>query len=815
MASKKSQNSFVVLSKNLEKAPTEEQVKHYFADYFEIDYDTSDRHDLYTEWWLFEFKHDKNLENHRVCATVLAQALYYIHEIKYDDKKLFWNKPIPNHIFLVDKNEAMILETLDWKAFYDDEKYDWTLTASSPDTQLIDDIVGSAKIRTTKLYHISDQAEFNLFSEQINRIKSSQLSLFVFEDKKKISEDNFEEVYAYWKKTIGQNFPTKPRLSAFFLADIQWKVTETSDGHVFFELWELGNPKIKVVTKDYQYFWSIYDRVHDVHTISNILSKSDRLSDETQRRFEGEFFTPVIFAKLALKYLEDVLWPNWYNEYKIWDMAAGTGNLEYYMHDDGYKNLYLSTLKSEDVDYIHKMFHWVTAFQYDYLNDDVDNLFWPENQTSMATWKLPEKLRQDLANPANKWVILINPPFATSTNHWESSKETVSTTKVRQYMTKDGLGNSSQELFAQFLYRIKKEIPNAHLAMFSTTKYINSNAYEELRDKILTWKYKKGFVFSSENFSGTKWKFPVGMLIWDIWTKTKFSENSIQVDVFNQQVEKEGIKEITTTAIEKWLNKWINRSSCTAVFPPLKSSIEQYGDSVRLDKIPQDGIGYMWCAGNDFQQQNYTAFFSAPFGNGNGFGITRENFSDALIVNTVRRLPKHTWLNDRDQFLQPSQELPQDFVDDCVVWSLFANSNQTSAMSDIAYKWQTYQIENQFFPFPADEIRRWECRDTTMMLAARSDRFVASWLATKTLSPLAQAVLDAGRTVYRLYFAHYHEINTPKWKISTWDAGWYQIRNALTEAGLGSDELKALKAVHKAFEDSILPKIYEYGFLRK
>lgn len=812
MAPKKSQKSFVTLSKNLQKAPTEEQVKHYFADYFEIEYDTSDRHDLYTEWWLFEFKHDKNLENHRVCATVLAQALYYIHEIKYDDKKLFWNKPIPNHVFLVDKNEAMILETLEWKAFYDDEKYDWTLTASSPDPQLIDDIVGSAKIRTTKLYHISDQAEFNLFSEQINRIKSSQLTLFVFEDKKKISEDNFEEVYAYWKKTIGQNFPTKPRLSAFFLADIQWKVTETSDGHVFFELWELGNPKVKVVTKDYQYFWSIYDRIWDVHTISNILSKADRLSDDAQRRFEGEFFTPVRFAKLALKYLEDVLGENWYNEYKIWDMAAGTGNLEYDMHADGYKNLYLSTLKSEDVDYIHKMFPWVTAFQYDYLNDDVENLFWPENQTTMATWKLPEKLRQDLANPANKWVILINPPFATSQD-W---KDLVSDTKIRHYMHTDDLWEVSRELFSQFIFRVKKEIPNAHLCLFSKIKYINATNDQKLRDKLFSFEFKKWFLFSSENFSGTKGKFPVGSIIWDVAGKKHLEVQNIQLDVYDKDASKIGQKNVSSENKGKFLSKWIDRPANTKIFPPFKSAINHgFENSDIRDRVAEDFVASFMCLWNDMLSQNSVCFLSWPYASAWAFSITPINLEKCCMIHAVRRIPKQTWLNDRDQFLQPSQELPQDFINDCVVWSLFANSNQTSAMGDIVYKWQTYQIENQFFPFLANEIRRWECRDTTMMLAARSDRFIASWLTTKTLSPLTQAVLDAGRAVYQLYFAHYHEINTPKWKISTWDAGWYQIRNALVEAGLGSDELKALKAAHKALEDSILPKIYEYGFLRK
>lgn len=128
----------------------------------------------------------------------------------------------------------MILETLDWKIFYDDEKYDWTLTASSPDISLIDDIVESPKLRTVKLYRIDDIAEFSLFEAELNRIKRSQLQLFT--DKKKITEDNFEEVYDYWRKTIGQNFPTKPRLSSFFIADIQGKISETNDGHVFFEL---------------------------------------------------------------------------------------------------------------------------------------------------------------------------------------------------------------------------------------------------------------------------------------------------------------------------------------------------------------------------------------------------------------------------------------------------------------------------------------------------------------------------------------------------------------------------------------------------
>ena len=50
-------------------------------------------------------------------------------------------------------------------------------------------------------------------------------------------------------------------------------------------------------------------------------------------------------------------------------------------------------------------------FQYDYLNDDVEELF---GEGDGQRRKMPEKLRKDLHNPKLKWLIFINPPFATS-----------------------------------------------------------------------------------------------------------------------------------------------------------------------------------------------------------------------------------------------------------------------------------------------------------------------------------------------------------------------------------------------------------------
>ena len=51
------QNNFF---NSIEKGKTEEDIKQAYAKYFDISYDTSDRHDLYTPRVLFEFKFDKH-----------------------------------------------------------------------------------------------------------------------------------------------------------------------------------------------------------------------------------------------------------------------------------------------------------------------------------------------------------------------------------------------------------------------------------------------------------------------------------------------------------------------------------------------------------------------------------------------------------------------------------------------------------------------------------------------------------------------------------------------------------------------------------
>ena len=133
--SKTPQKSLDKLFSLLAGSHTEEDVKHAYARCFDIDYDTANRHDLYTKQVFFEFKFNKNFHNLKTRASTLAQTLYYIHRLKFGGDA---EQPVPFGLCMADQNEAMITETELWKDFYTDEtgNYDWDLAPSSPDPDL-------------------------------------------------------------------------------------------------------------------------------------------------------------------------------------------------------------------------------------------------------------------------------------------------------------------------------------------------------------------------------------------------------------------------------------------------------------------------------------------------------------------------------------------------------------------------------------------------------------------------------------------------------------------------------------------------------
>ncbi len=852
MAKNANFNQFLQL---LSRCKVEDDVRAAYSKFFDIPFDASEYIDLYTPQVLFEFKYDKNLTRSHEKARVLAQALYYVRRLSYgdidelkvkEDTTLFSQdkmqelmqglRPVPPTICLADVNEAVLTKTELWLFFIEDKqnKYDWTLSPSNPDEQLVKDLAATPDLQALHTFEFNNEQEVKIFADTLSKALELQLTLTELHVKKQITEKNFERVYTYWERIFGDAVRNGYKPSRYFVSDIQEGNTIFSpvDGKALFNVDNKFIPK-KILANDYNWFWSLFDKVKNIDTIRGILAKIDRLTDDTLRRFHGEFFTPIPFATKALDYIADTVGQEWWKtgEYRLWDMAAGTGNLEYNLPAAAWKYCYLSTLEETDVEHLTRLFPDANVFQYNYLDDDIDYIAakvkmekdkLASKDVFASYQKLPPKLVDDLNNPDIKWIIFINPPFATASAGGASgsNKSDVSMTGVRRLMHRNNLGEVSRELFSQFLYRIKYEFSGkqAHLALFSKIKYVNSNNDEKLRNNIFQYAYERGFIFSSVNFAGTSRssQFPVGMLIWDLNHQKELIKQEIVVDVLDTHCTKIQDKRIQTFTREQFLNNWINRPAATIKYPPFGSAIEVKAENKdRRDRISENFIASLMSVANDFQHFNFTAFLSGPYVSAGAFSVTPENFEQAVVVHAARKLPQGNWTNDRDQLIAPTKELSEEFITDCAVWSLFADSNQTAALKDVVYEGTTYQIHNHFFPFSVNELKKWQITDSDIRqtLLSAEDSFVSKWLASRTLSPEAQALLNKGKEIYRFYFEHLNQLRTNKFKIETWDAGWYQIRMALKNADLAVDKLSELKALHRSLRDKLLPQLTEYGIL--
>ncbi len=805
----------------LSSCQKEEEVKSEFAKFFRIK--TITRYykiDLYTESVLFEFKYDENFNSKSARAKVIAQTLYYVRKLKYGTATI----PIPDTICIVDKNSGFFIKTTDFHNFYNaTSKYDWDRAASQPCPVLVEELKKSELISNIHPYEFSNENEEKLFNNHINFL--IQEKGLISSDKKEINEYNFEGVFAYWKDLFEKYVENGHKSSEYFVSDIEIGHSSVLENEVMFRLGD-GSITKNVPMSEYKHFWNMYEKVQNPKVIKAIRQKIDRLSKDFSRRFTGEFYTNPVFAEKAFDYIKRTVGPDKYKKgnWRIWDMAAGTGNLEYFIESSVMDNCYISTLLEDDANYCKKIFPTATVFQYDYLNDDIWLIANSGEVPLFIKTKMPKKLLDDLHNPEISWIIFINPPYVTSNKAGQKigkkSKYDVSMTEIQKLMTKEELGETSRELFSQFLYRISKEFSGktAYLGLFSKLKYLNSNNDQKLRDDFFKYKFERGFMFHAKNFSGTSGEFPIGFLVWNLSKNKHIKDQKIVLDVYNDDCEKIGTKEILTKERTALLSKWVDRPATKQVFPPFSSGItvSERTNDVR-NRIADNFLCSLSFKSSDFENQKYTAIFSGPYGSAGAFSVVPENFENSMIIHAVRVIPKHTWDRDRDQFYQPyNNDLPQEFVNDCVIWSAFAPSNNTVSLKDVKYNGKIYQIHNEMFPFLLKDVTSWKCGHSgisSQLFSANEDRFLAKWIDAHKFSKEAKAVLASARKLYKCV---YEQINTIRWldyKIELWDIGWWQIKEAAKIMKNAEEPFNGLKRDFNLLSEKILPLISEYGFL--
>ena len=833
----------MTLYAQLQQARSEEDVKDAYIKALGLKGFTKGLIDIRTREIWFEAKDTSRHSSY----AMFTQLLHYVQDA------LNKGEEVPPFLAVIDTEKAALMKSADVLPFLKKKTVKWGKSASQYTPEALAEI--SAYIGTHFVSFKIATHEDEFISTVKAAIKSGDII------RTPITPDNLKQVFDKWVEMIGREIVgvAEEDFALLFFADVMHDGTLSTHANLPAELlhknnapvFSLGGHIYELGNKEgYRRFWAIYHKPPKAEYRDYLLERRDSLIPLDERSFKGAFYTPLAVVDKAYDKLAETLGKNWQKEYIVWDMCCGVGNLE--VKHSNPRNIYMSTLDEADVDVMKatKTCVAATRFQYDYLNDDITD----DGKIDYSlTNKVPAGLRKAIAD-GKKILVLINPPYAESGDTLgNEAKSDVATTRIAKSM-KD-YGYATRELFTQFVARIAQEIPTATLAMFSTLKYVNASNFEKFRE---AWnaKYLGGFVVHSKAFDGLNGNFPIGFLVWntDLLAKQKYPIGEITTEIIDKDAQAVGEKVFYNVASEKLLSNWVVRPRANKVdVVPLKNAITPATASkdLRGTKWADDAIACLVIKGPDVQNASTQALLSSGYGSAGTIFVTPQNLWQIAIVFAIRRLVKPTWINNRDQFLQTTQPLSDEFKSDCLIWMLFNGSNLTAGANELEWNGKKWSLVNHFIPYTEAEVGAPDRFESDFMvqylaglpaLKAPSLQTSPSGRGSKSgeaqanggllpspsgrgiegegaLSAEAVAVLDAGRTLWQAYFAQ-TDVRTVRdeLKLNRPDVGWYQIRNALKKRNESGDtapvDFTPFETAYKTLTEKLQPQVYELGFLR-
>jgi len=754
---------------------------------------------------LMEFKDDLNLSSKMEQAKVLAQSVFYI--------KKFYDKGIvpPSTIFIGDRNECLTLHVNDVIKYLDMD-LDWSSapSAASKNIELMGKLINDTNINPFVF-------DSNHFEQCVDKVKDLTDNV---QRKVLVTDKNITEVFRYFEnKVLGKcDLTTNQRANLFvqILVNSEENYLHPSKKRKSIVTKSFGEIFVKS-REGFESFFAHFASSYSPSQKHKLSAVVDRLVEDVTRRKQGEFFTPAIWVDKAHEYIASVYGEDWKEKYVVWDPAWGTGNLT---RDYKFKELYVSTLIQSDIDTANQMKYNPEAvkFQYDFLNDDYD--------------KLPKRLR-DAIESGREIIVLMNPPYATAGVRGNNSehKSGVSDTMINREMKEKSWGNSSQNLYAQFLFRIFKIniFNNFKICVFSPPLFMSGSGYKKFRIEFFKkFGFEKGFLFQASNFSDVSDDWSITFSIWGNKNSklNKFEHDILHINdlnLFDTEIKFKDIKKVYNTDNVISSNEWVKDESTikTKIFT-MKSAL-QLGNKEK--HVIQDMIMELITHNNNCKANNQQVYFlSRPSNNDNGRSVTRRNVFKSTALFTARRIIYGNWINWYDEYLAPNEEHEQyeQFKYDSLVYSLFESKSNQSSLRQVTYKDKLWDIKNEFFWMSVDEMK--QLADDNGYDGLYNDartspnRHVYNLLFGEEriydkLSPDAKLVLDKASELVRKSIQARQLMSDNENHLDSWDAGYAQLKLVWKE--YFSEEFKEFRQMYKNLEDRMRPLVYELGFLMK
>lgn len=755
---------------------------------------------------IIEYKFEEDFSSKTVRAKVITQVLYYMK--RFEQNGLI----LPNVVMVGDANECFVFHTNDIISYLD-EDLDWSIAPSKAHEHNADLIYKLASDENINpfIFVIDENFSFKSVIDKIYDL-SNNIQRYVH-----VTEHNIATIFEYFTNRV---ITDKKKISANdIVAVFMGVITKNSEYYkhpVKKNVLVTPQGEIKINGDGFDSFFSYFNRNYTPQEKMRFSEISDRLIEDTNRRNKGEFYTPTLFVDYAHDMISKEFGEDWKEKYVVWDNSAGTKNLtrDYY-----FKELYCSTLEQAELDISKQYNKEATSFQFDFLNDSLD--------------KLPKGLLE--AFKQNKPIIFfMNPPYATTCNFGNKNKaEEGNDTIINCIMKENGMKRCSDNLYAQFIYRImmikeQYNLTDVHICLFSPTLFLTGSSFETFRNVFFKdFAYNAGVQFKASHFADVADSWGISFSIWKNGeTAVKNNFNYKLIDNIDGEIEVVDEKVVYNVDGQKTASLWVKedvKKFKTEDAPQMTSGInyKPNKDGCRGNLV-KNAIGFFYNNSNnvDKNAQN-VGMFTSCFSSGTGCSILPINFAKCTALFSARKLIEKNWVNSKDEYLAPNKEHPKwkEFVNDSIVYSLFHSASNQSSLRQLEYKGKLWDIKNEFF---------WMSRKEMMSLAnengndvcyqdanVSTDRYVYNLLQNITLSEEAQLVLDKACELVRKTFKYrmMFDEDNENYQINNWDASYYQMKPLWKE--YAKDDFEEFKSLYKKLGDKMRPMVYELGFLRK
>ena len=447
--------------------------------------------------------------------------------------------------------------------------------------------------------------------------------------------------------------------------------------------------------------------------------------DNEDRVKNGEFFTPVMWAKEAHKYFDKHV-PDWKSgKYAIWDGSAGVGNL---LRIDGFpkEKMFLSTLQDSDVKTIQntEFFKGAHVFQCNFCSNYDYDIY---NTEFLNT--LDPELKDIILND-KPLIILMNPPYKAIS---------ASDTDVGSYMSSIGMGKDAFDIYNHFWFRVTQfvemyNLHNLYFGVFGTLSiFVGENSRTLLNYIEHCFEFKDGMCLSSTNFAGTNedsnrgiaftlWKARGGY----VGTESDNMHKDIILDVKSlNEGQPVTIGKMLYEKPREKLSHWVRpKDNCGfSSSAPMMTNITTFkGGNVderiapRSGKLRDDALGILMCGNNASTRDATATGVLSSCSPRIEVPIVKENFWRCVASYTFRNINLANWANAKKEFSAPNTGIEgyDKWVKNGLIMMLFDYKARTSGVRGVQWEGTVCNIYNKLFPLTVEEFKA-SCHDVVIL----------------------------------------------------------------------------------------------------